>query len=126
MVEEVVTLMKFSIDPTLLVLFLYLLYHVLIIPSSSALGGIPLSPSTFPPSPRVVSFDWNDIVETQLPSSTPFQIRDILQYIVDKVTSASNLSSSTWKALGFLKILSVIYELLNFDRSPTREPWPPP
>jgi hypothetical protein len=79
-----------------------------------------------PPIPRVVSFDWNDIVEPQLPSSTPFQIRSILRYIVDKVTSASILSSSTWKALGLPKLMSTICELLSFDRSPAWEPWPPP
>ena len=38
-------------------------------------GGIPLVPSTPPPSPRMISFDWNDLVEPHLPSSAPFQIR---------------------------------------------------
>jgi hypothetical protein len=88
-------------------------------------GSIPLSSSTLPPSPRVVSFDWNDLVDPRLPSSTPFHIRGILRYIVDKVTTASILSSSTWKDLGFPKIVSAICELLNFDRSLSRYPWPP-
>jgi hypothetical protein len=74
----------------------------------------------------VVSFDWNDLVEPQIPFSTPFQIRGILRYIVDKVTSASILSSSTWKALGFPKMVSTIYEWMNFNISATQEPWPPP
>jgi hypothetical protein len=119
MVEEVVMLMQSSTNPTLLLesenpkgvtfsmqssinLTLILegdasFNHVLIISSHvySQQGSILLSLRMIPPSPRVVSFDWNDLVESQLPSSTPFQIRGILRYIVDKVTSASILSSST-------------------------------
>jgi hypothetical protein len=73
----------------------------------------------------VVFFDWNDLVEPQLPSCTPFQIRGILRYIVDKLTSAIIFSSSTWKALGFPKIVSTIFEMLTFDGSPVQELWPP-
>jgi hypothetical protein len=68
-------------------------------------GGIPLIPSTFPPSPRMVSFDWNDLFEPHLPSSTPFQIRvevnstNIYRCIVDEGASVSILSSSVWKVL---------------------------
>jgi hypothetical protein len=93
--------------------------HVLSISSSVPFeqGRIPLSSSTLPPSPRVVSFDWNDLVEPRLPYYTPFQIRGILRYIVDKVNSTSILSSSTWKYLGFSKIVLVICEFLTFDRN---------
>jgi hypothetical protein len=68
MVEEVVASMQFSVDPALLVLVLYLLYHVLRISISvpSAQGSIPLSLSTIPPIPRVVSFDWNDLVNVRI------------------------------------------------------------
>jgi hypothetical protein len=31
--------------------------------------------ATPPPSPRMVSFDWNDLAEPCLPSSAPLQIR---------------------------------------------------
>jgi hypothetical protein len=126
--KEVTLSMQSSVNPTLLLGGDASFDHVLSIssPVPSEQGSIPLSSSTLPPSPRVVSFDWNDLVEPQLPSSTPFQIRGILRYIVDKVTSASILSSSTWKDLGFPKLVSVICELLTFDRSPAREPWPPP
>jgi hypothetical protein len=98
--------------------------HVLSIYSSapSAQGSIPPFPSTLHPSPRMVSFDWNDLVEPQIPSSTPFQIRGILLYIVEKVTSASILSSLTCKALGFPKIVSDVSELLTFHISPAWEP----
>jgi hypothetical protein len=149
-VEEVVVLMQSSVDPTLLLesdkskevtlpmqssVNPTLLFegdasfdHVLRIYSFVLLekGNIPLSLNTLPPSPRVVSFDWNDLIEPRLPSSTPFQIRGILRYIVNKVTFASILSSSTWIDLGFPKIFSAIWDFLTFDRSPTWEPWPPP
>jgi hypothetical protein len=149
-VQEVVVLMQYSVDPNLLLesdkpkevklpmqsltnptLLLegdVSFDHVLIISSSvpSSLGIIPLSSSMLPPSPRVVSFDWSDLVEPRLPSYTPFQIRGILRYIVDKVTSASILSSLTWKDLGFPKLVSTLHKLLTFHKSPAREPWPPP
>jgi hypothetical protein len=101
--KEVTLPMQSSVNPTLLLGGDASFDHVLSISSlvHSEQGRFPLSSSTFPPSPRVVYFDWNDLVETRLPSSTPFQIRGIIQYIVDKVTSASILSSSTWKVWVF-------------------------
>jgi hypothetical protein len=63
--KGVVAPMQFSVDPALLVLVLYLLFHVLSISSSipSAKGRIPLSSSMLPLNPRVVFFNWNDLVE---------------------------------------------------------------
>jgi hypothetical protein len=80
-----------------------------------------------PPSPRMVSFDWNDLVEPHLPSSAPFQItvlvesmlKGIRRCIVDEGSSASILSSSAWKALGSPKLVSATSELLAFDRRPS-------
>jgi len=85
-------------------------------------GGITLSPSTLPPSPRTVSFIWNDFVESLLPSSAPFQIMvginklGIRRSIVDEGSSTSILSSSAWKYLCSLKILSATSELFYFNR----------
>jgi hypothetical protein len=64
-------------DPTLLLRSDVSTDYVFIISSSGFLeqGGILLIPSTPHPSPRMVSFDWNDLVEPRLPSSTLFQIR---------------------------------------------------
>jgi hypothetical protein len=89
--KEVTFFMQSSINPTLLLEGGTSFDHVLRISSSipSTLGSIALSSSTLPPTPRVASFGWNDLVESRLPSSTPFQIRSILRYIVDKVNSAS-------------------------------------
>jgi hypothetical protein len=125
---EVTFPMQSSVNPTLLLKGDVSFDHVLRISSSvpASLGRIPLSSSMIPPSPRVVSFDWNDIIEPRIPSSTPFQIRDILRYIVDKVTSASILSSSTWKYLGFPKLVSALCKLLTFHINPAWELWPPP
>ena len=74
---KVVTLMQSSDDPTLLLESDVSTDYVFSISSSvlSEQGGILLTLSTPPPSPRMVSFDWNDLVEPRLHSSVPFQIR---------------------------------------------------
>jgi hypothetical protein len=56
-----------------------------------------------PLSSRMVSFDWNNLVEPLLPSPTPFQIRVEIcstkshRCIEDEGASISILSSSSWK-----------------------------
>jgi hypothetical protein len=69
--------MPYLVDPTLLMGSDLSTNYVFIISSSvlSEQGGISLTSSTPPPSPRMVSFDWNDLVEPLLPSYAPFQIR---------------------------------------------------
>jgi hypothetical protein len=73
----------------------------------------------------MVSFDWNDLVVPRLPSSTPFQIRfevnstNIYRCIMDEGSSTSILSSSVWKVLGSLELVSSSHELLAFDRRPS-------
>jgi hypothetical protein len=58
--------MQSSADPTLLLGSDVSTDYVFSISSSvlSEQGGIPLTSSTPPPSPRMVSFDWNDLVES--------------------------------------------------------------
>jgi hypothetical protein len=70
---KVVVSMQSSIDPTLL-LGSDDFDHVFIISISVPykLGGNALSSSMLPPSLRVVSFDWNDLVEYHLHYSPPF------------------------------------------------------
>jgi hypothetical protein len=72
--KEVTLLMKYLVNPTLLFKGDASFDHVLSISSfvPSSLGRIPLSSSMLPPSPREVSFDWNDLVEPRIPSSTCF------------------------------------------------------
>jgi hypothetical protein len=64
-VEEVVELMQYLADPTLLLGSDASIDYVFGISSSVPLeqGGISLSLSTLHPSPRMISFDWNDLVE---------------------------------------------------------------
>jgi hypothetical protein len=72
--KEVIFLMQYSVNLTLLfggdASFNHVLRIYIYVPSSQ--GSIPLSSSTHPPIPRIVSFDWNDIVESHLPSYTHF------------------------------------------------------
>jgi hypothetical protein len=74
---KLVTPMQYLDDPTLLMGSDVSTDYVFSISSSvlSEQGGIPVTSSTPPPSPRMVSFDWNNLVEPHLPSSAPFQIR---------------------------------------------------
>jgi hypothetical protein len=69
--------MQSSTDPTPLLGIEVSTNYAFSISSSvlSKQGGIPLIPSTPPPSPRMVSFGWNDLVEPHIPSYAPFQIR---------------------------------------------------
>jgi hypothetical protein len=111
---KVVTLMQYSTDPTLLLGSDVSTNYVSSISRSllSEQGGISHTSSTPPPSLRMVSFDWNDLVEPRLPSSAPFQIRvevnsnNFYLCIVDKGASASILSSSDWKDLGYPELVS--------------------
>jgi hypothetical protein len=63
--KEVTLPMQSSVNPTLLLGGVESFDHVLSIYSfvPSSQGRIPLSLSTLPPSPKAVSFDWNDLVE---------------------------------------------------------------
>jgi hypothetical protein len=65
--KEVTLSMQSSVNPTLLLEGDASFDHVLSIssPVPSEQGSILLSLSMLPPSPRVVSFDWNDLVEPQ-------------------------------------------------------------
>jgi hypothetical protein len=74
---KVVTPMQYLDEPTLMMGSDVSIDYVFSISSSvlSKQGGISLTSSTPPPSPRMVSFDWNDLVEPCLPSYAPFQIR---------------------------------------------------
>jgi hypothetical protein len=100
--------MQYSVNPTLILgrdaSFDHVLRNSSPIPSKK--GSIPLSQSTLPPSPRMVSFDWNDIVYDG--------------------SSTGILSSLAWKFLGSPKLVSATCEFFTFDKSLAWEPWPPP
>jgi hypothetical protein len=126
--KDVTLSMQYSVNPTLVLGGDTSFDHVLSIYSYVPFeqGRIPLSPSTLPPSPRMLSFDLNDLVHTRLPSFAPFKIMGVRRCIIDEGSSTSILSSSTWKYLGSPKILSTTSELWDFERSISWEPWPPP
>jgi hypothetical protein len=124
---KVVMSMQCSIDPSILLGSDVSTNYVFIISSlvNSKQGGISLSSITPFPSPRMNSFDWNDLVEPRLPSYAPFHIRfevnskNIYQCIVDEGASTSILSSSAWKYLGSPNLFSALHALLDFDRCPS-------
>jgi hypothetical protein len=127
LVVKVVMPMQSSDDPTLILGsgvsndYVFSIFGSIL----SEQGGILLIPSTPPPSPKMVSFDWNDLFEPRLPSTAPFQIRvevnsiNIYRCIVDEGASASILSSSVWKVLRSPNLVSTSHELLAFDRRPS-------
>jgi hypothetical protein len=124
---KVVMPMQYLADPTLLIGSDVYTDYVFIISNSvlSEQGDIPSTLITPPPSLRMVSFHWNDLVEPRLPSYTPFQImvefnsKNIYRCIVDEGDSASILSSWDWKPLGSPKLVTTSHELLDFDRCPS-------
>jgi hypothetical protein len=74
----------------------------------------------------MVSFDWNNLVEPHLPSSTPFHIvvrvnsKGVHHSIVDERASKSALSSLAWKSLGSLKLAPTsTSELMAFNKRPS-------
>jgi len=73
--------MRYLADPTLLSGSDTYSDYVFIISSSVHFeqGGIPLSLSMPPPSPRMVYFYWNDLVDPHFPSSAPFQITVLVE-----------------------------------------------
>jgi hypothetical protein len=121
---KVVMPLQSSVDPTLLLGSDVSTNYVFSISNSLLLekGGISLTSSKPPPSPRMVSFDWNDRVEPHIPSSAPFKIRvevnstNSYQCIVDEGVSTSILSSLVWKVLGSLELVFSSHELLYFKR----------
>jgi hypothetical protein len=78
-----------------------------------------------PPSPMIVSSDWNSLDESHLPSSSPFQISvEVNSYtihlcVVDEGAYVSILSLHAWKGLGSPNLTSVVSQLLNFNRRPS-------
>jgi hypothetical protein len=125
--KEVVAPMQFLVDPSLLVLVLYLLCHVLSISitSPSKQERVLIFPISLPPSLDGVPFDWDGLVGYPIPSHMSFLGRDIILYITEMITSIRNLSS-TWRALGLPKHVSVLHNTLTFQKRSAWEPWPPP
>ena len=78
------------------------------------------------PSPQIVSFDWDSLVDPCLPSTTPFQINFqvenyiITRCIVDEGAYVSILSTHAWIGMGSPNLMSVVNQSLAFDRRPSQ------
>jgi hypothetical protein len=116
--KEVIAPMQFLVDPTLLVLVLYLLCHVLSISITSTYEQerVLLFSSSLPPSPDKVPFDWDGLVGHPMPLPMSFPLRDIILTITETMYFVSTFSSSTWRDLGFPKLLLAIHRILTFDK----------
>ena len=117
-----VDLISHPVDPTLSLESEIHNAQVLLVTSDSYTpGGISLVCSEPPPSTEVFSFDWNRLTKPRLPSSIPFQIivkvcgKNVCHTNVDEGASISNLSSTTWQALGSLVL--VTQNLSAFNRT---------
>jgi hypothetical protein len=126
-VEEVVVPVQPLVNPTLLLEGDASFIHVIGIydTTHSEQERVLLPLSALSPIPGEVPFDWDGLVGYLMASPMSFQVRDIIRYIMKTVTSASTLSSSTWRAFGFPKIVSDIHKILTFHKSPSQDPWPP-
>jgi hypothetical protein len=75
-----------------------------------------------PPSNEAILFDWDALTRPRLPSHIPFKIRvqvcgrDVPQMLIDKGASASILSSIAWQDLGWPQLMSIMQNLLAFNR----------
>jgi hypothetical protein len=127
-IEEVVVPVQYLVDPTHLMGTNSSFNHVIIIldPTPYEREICILSLSVLPPSPKKVPFNWDGLIGYPIPPPMSFPVRDIILSITKTIYYISALSSSTWRALGFPKIMSSICKILTFHRSPTWEPWLPP
>jgi hypothetical protein len=120
---QVVDLMPSSFDPTLPLEIKPDIAHVFLVDiESPMLGGIPLSPVEPPPSNEVIFFYWGAVTGPRLPYHIPFNITiqvcgwDVPQMLIDEGASVSILSSIAWQALGYPQLVSIMQNLLTFNR----------
>jgi len=126
-IEEVTTLVPFMVKPTLPENSDAPSSHVINIPSlpPSEQERFILPPNTLSLSSDEVHFNWDDLTGHPIPPPMSIPLRDIIQTIAETMYFVITLSSSTWRDLGFPKILSAIRRILTFDRRSGQEPWPP-
>jgi hypothetical protein len=127
-IEEVTTPVPSMVKPTLLEKSDAPSSHIINIPSPppSEQERFILPMNTLSLSSDKVPFDWNDLTGHPIPPPMYVPLRDIIRTIIETMYYVITLSSSTWRALGFPKLLSAIRRILTFDRRSGWEPWPPP
>jgi hypothetical protein len=102
-IEEVVIPVKYVVNPTPLVEGDAFFNHVISIPDPGPFEQerVLLSLSSSPPSIKEITFDWDGLVGYPMPPPMSFPVRDIIQYIIETISSISALSSLTLRDLGF-------------------------
>jgi hypothetical protein len=127
-VEEVVVQVQSLVNPTLLVEGGSSFNHVVSIldPTPYERDRFFLSPIYLPLCLEEIPFDWDNLVGYPIPPPMSFIVRDIIRYIMEDISFISALSSSTWRDLGFPKLMSTIRKILRFHKSPAWEPLHPP
>jgi hypothetical protein len=77
--------------------------------------------SVYPHPSWTITFDWDQLIQARLPSSTPFKIQVIIntftvyQCIIDDGESSCIMSSSAWKQLVSPTLIPSMTELISFD-----------
>jgi hypothetical protein len=117
-IEEVVTPVQSLASPNLLMESDASFDHVVIIldPAPSEQERVFLSPSPLPLGFEEINFDWDSQMGYPISPPIYFPLRDIVRSITKTIYSVSALSSSTWRALGFPKLMSSIHKILTFHR----------
>jgi hypothetical protein len=122
---QVVDMISSLVDPTLpLEIKLDTTHMFLVDTKSIVIGGIPPSPVEPSPSNEAILFYLGALTRSRLPSHINFNIivqvcgQEVPQTLIDEGASVSILSSISWKALGYLHIVSVTQNLLAFNKEP--------
>jgi hypothetical protein len=118
-IEEVVIPVQSLGNPTLLVESDASFNHVVNIsdPTPYERERVLIYPSPLPLCFEEITFNWDGPVGYLMPPPMYFPVRDIILYITKTISSASALSSSTWRALGFPNLMSSIRKMMTFHRS---------
>jgi len=127
-IEEVLVPVQYLVNHICLVEGDASFKHIVCIPDPTPFEQerLLLSLISLPPSIEEIPFDWDGLVGYPITHPMSFPVRDIIRYITETISFTITLSSSTWRDLGFPKLMSAIRKILTFHRSPAREPWPPP
>jgi hypothetical protein len=111
---KVVDPISSSIDPTLPLESKTDYAHIFLVDTGSTmLGGIPCSLAKTLPSNEAILFYWGVIIGPRLPSHVPFKIivkvcgQDVPHTLIDEGSLFSILSSISWQALGYPKLVLV-------------------
>jgi hypothetical protein len=120
---QVVDMNSSSVDPTLPLESKPDTAHVFLVDTKSPVPrGIPPSLVGPPPSNEAIRFDWGVVTRPHTPSHISFHItvqvcgRYVPQTLIDEGASISIFSSIAWQDLGCPHLVSIMQNLLAFNR----------